>query len=56
MPVLARTGAIAVILSRIRPEHSANVLRNLPNELSVEVVSRMLHRCAISRLNGSATT
>jgi len=33
---------IAVILSKIRPDHAANVLRNLPNELSVEVVARML--------------
>ncbi|MGO4173249.1 flagellar motor switch protein FliG [Bosea sp. TAF32] len=33
---------IAVILSKIRPDHSANVLRNLPNELSIEVVGRML--------------
>src|SRR6218665_1894910 len=32
---------IAVILSKIRPDHSANVLRNLPNELSIDVVSRM---------------
>ena len=33
---------IAVILSKIRAEHAANVLRNLPNELSIEVVGRML--------------
>lgn len=33
---------IAVILSKIRPDHAANVLRNLPNDLSVEVVARML--------------
>jgi flagellar motor switch protein FliG len=33
---------IAVILSKIRPEHAANVLRNLPNDLSIEVVQRML--------------
>lgn len=33
---------IAVILSKIRPEHAANVLRNLPNDLSIEVVGRML--------------
>src|SRR6478735_281938 len=33
---------IAVILSKIRAEHSANVLRNLPNDLSIEVVGRML--------------
>ena len=33
---------IAVILSKIRAEHAANVLRNLPNDLSIEVVGRML--------------
>jgi flagellar motor switch protein FliG len=33
---------IAVILSKIRPDHAANVLRNLPNDLSTEVVGRML--------------
>jgi flagellar motor switch protein FliG len=33
---------IAVILSKIRAEHAANVLRNLPNDLSIEVVARML--------------
>ncbi len=33
---------IAVILSKSRPEHAANVLRNLPNDLSIEVVGRML--------------
>lgn len=33
---------IAVILSKIRPDHAASVLRNLPNDLSIEVVGRML--------------
>nr|WP_244595659.1 flagellar motor switch protein FliG [Bosea lathyri] len=33
---------IAVILSKIRAEHAANVLRNLPGDLSIDVVSRML--------------
>lgn len=33
---------IAVILSKIRPDHAANVLRNLPGDLSIEVVGRML--------------
>lgn len=33
---------IAVILSKIRAEHAANVLRNLPGDLSIEVVGRML--------------
>ncbi|CAD5274541.1 Flagellar motor switch protein FliG [Bosea sp. 62] len=40
---------IAVILSRIRPDHSANVLRNLPNELSIEVVGRMLRMEAVQK-------
>ncbi|MBN9469999.1 MAG: flagellar motor switch protein FliG [Bosea sp.] len=40
---------IAVILSRIRPEHSANVLRNLPGELSIEVVSRMLRMESVQK-------
>ena len=33
---------IAVILSKIRPDHAAAVLRALPNEISVDVVGRML--------------
>ena len=33
---------IAGILSKIRPDHAANVLRNLPGDLSIEVVGRML--------------
>jgi len=40
---------IAVILSRIRPDHSANVLRNLPNELSIEVVGRMLRMESVQK-------
>ncbi len=33
---------IAVILSKIRPEHAARVLGLLPNEFSLEVIQRML--------------
>ncbi|KRE14466.1 flagellar motor switch protein FliG [Bosea sp. Root483D1] len=40
---------IAVILSRIRPDHSASVLRNLPNELSIEVVGRMLRMESVQK-------
>lgn len=40
---------IAVILSKIRAEHAANVLRNLPNELSIDVVSRMLRMEAVQK-------
>ena len=40
---------IAVILSRIRPDHAASVLRNLPNDLSVEVVSRMLRMESVQK-------
>lgn len=40
---------IAVILSKIRAEHAANVLRNLPNDLSIEVVSRMLRMESVQK-------
>ncbi len=33
---------IAVVLSKIRPEHAAKVLMNLPEELTMEVITRML--------------
>ena len=33
---------IAVVLSKIRAEHAARVLMNLPEELTVEVITRML--------------
>ncbi len=33
---------VAVILSRIAPNHAAGVLGNLPDDLSIEVVKRML--------------
>lgn len=33
---------IAVVLSKIKPDHAARVLMNLPEELSVEVILRML--------------
>lgn len=33
---------IAVVLSKIKPDHAARVLSNLPEELSVEVLLRML--------------
>ncbi len=48
---------IAVILSKIRADHAANVLRNLPNELSVEVVGRMLrpNSCRRKRSTTSRT-
>ncbi len=40
---------IAVILSKIRPDHAANVLRNLPNDISIEVVGRMLRLESIQK-------
>jgi flagellar motor switch protein FliG len=40
---------IAVILSKIRADHAANVLRNLPNDLSIEVVSRMLRMESVQK-------
>ncbi len=33
---------VAVVLSKIRPEHAARVLQNLPDDFSLEVVERML--------------
>lgn len=33
---------IAVVLSKIKPDHAARVLMNLPEELSIEVILRML--------------
>lgn len=33
---------IAVVLSKIKPDHAAKVLMNLPDDLSVEVITRMI--------------
>jgi flagellar motor switch protein FliG len=33
---------VAVVLSKIKPDHAAKVLMNLPEELSIEVISRMI--------------
>jgi flagellar motor switch protein FliG len=33
---------VAVVLSKIRPDHAARVLSNLPDDLAIEVVMRML--------------
>ena len=33
---------IAVVLSKIKPDHAARVLMHLPEELSIEVITRML--------------
>jgi flagellar motor switch protein FliG len=33
---------VAVVLSRIRPDHAARVLSNLPDDFAIEVVMRML--------------
>jgi len=40
---------IAVVLSKIKPDHAANVLRHLPNDLSIEVVSRMLRMESVQK-------
>jgi flagellar motor switch protein FliG len=40
---------IAVVLSKLRPEHAARVLAILPEELSLEVVSRMLRIEAVQK-------
>ena len=38
---------VAVVLSKLRPEHAARVLAILPEDLSLDVVNRMLRwkRC-----------
>jgi len=40
---------IAVVLSRLRPEHSARVLAILPEELALDVVTRMLKMEAVQK-------
>jgi len=40
---------IAVVLSRVKPEHAARVLMNLPEDLSVEVITRMISMEAIKK-------
>ena len=40
---------IAVVLSKIRPEHAARVLSILPEELALDVVSRMLRMEAVQK-------
>jgi flagellar motor switch protein FliG len=40
---------VAVVLSKIRPEHAARVLAILPEELALDVVSRMLSMEAVQK-------
>ncbi len=40
---------IAVVLSKIKPDHAARVLMNLPEELSMEVIMRMLSMEAVKK-------
>jgi flagellar motor switch protein FliG len=40
---------VAVVLSKIRPEHSARVLAILPEELALDVVNRMLKMEAVQK-------
>ncbi len=40
---------IAVVLSKIKSDHAARVLMNLPEELSMEVISRMLAMEAVKK-------
>ena len=40
---------IAVVLSKIRPEHAARVLAILPEELALDVVNRMLRMEAVQK-------
>src|SRR5439155_12078185 len=40
---------VAVVLSKLRPEHAARVLAILPEELSLDVVNRMLKMEAVQK-------
>jgi flagellar motor switch protein FliG len=40
---------IAVVLSKIKPDHAARVLMNLPEELSMEVITRMISMEAVKK-------
>lgn len=40
---------IAVVLSKIKPDHAARVLMNLPEDLSIEVMMRMLSMEAVKK-------
>ena len=40
---------VAVVLSKLRPEHSARVLSILPEEMSLDVVNRMLRMEAVQK-------
>ena len=40
---------VAVVLSRIRPEHAAAVLTRLPEGMSIEVMNRILQMEAVQR-------
>lgn len=40
---------VAVVLSKVRPEHSARVLAELPEDFAMEVVMRMLHMEAVQK-------
>src|SRR5206468_3481037 len=40
---------VAVVISKIRPEHAAGVLAILPEELALDVVSRMLRMEAVQK-------
>lgn len=40
---------VAVIMSKIRPEHAARVLSSLPEDFSLEVVARMLRMETVNR-------
>lgn len=40
---------VAVVLSKIKPEHAARVLANLPDEFSMEVIMRMLRMESVQK-------
>lgn len=40
---------VAVVLSKVRPEHSSRVLSELPEDFAMEVITRMLHMEAVQK-------
>ena len=47
---------IAVVLSKLKPEHAARVLAILPEDIALDVVGRMLRMEAVQRKSSSASS
>ena len=47
---------VAVVLSKIKPEHAARVLASLPEEFALEVVQRMLRMEACRRTSSTRSS